>query len=97
MGPITPVIAVFCEKNQDSKGVHRSLRVSELVVALVGVIVVALLAQLPAMAQNPSSAAKAPATAKAPPRMADGKPDLQGTWSNNTLTPLQRPKGLGAK
>ena len=30
-------------------------------VALVGVILVALLAQLPAMAQNQSSAAKAPA------------------------------------
>jgi hypothetical protein len=27
------------------------------------------------------------------PRTPDGKPDLQGTWSNATLTPLERPAG----
>src|SRR5580698_2771948 len=27
----------------------------------------------------------------------DGYPDLQGVWTNNTLTPLERPKNLGAK
>jgi hypothetical protein len=32
-----------------------------------------------------------------PPRTPDGKPDLQGYWSNNTTTPLERPKELGAK
>jgi hypothetical protein len=31
------------------------------------------------------------------PRTADGTPDLQGIWSNSTLTPLERPKGLGTK
>ena len=32
-----------------------------------------------------------------PPRTPDGKPDLQGIWSDNTLTPFERPKSLGAK
>src|SRR5262245_29802681 len=31
------------------------------------------------------------------PRTPDGKPDLQGTWSFATLTPLQRPKEFGNK
>ena len=30
-------------------------------------------------------------------RTPDGQPDLQGYWTNNTITPLERPKGLGAK
>src|SRR5687768_7129932 len=33
----------------------------------------------------------------APPRLPWGDPDLQGTWSNATLTPLQRAPELGLK
>jgi hypothetical protein len=32
-----------------------------------------------------------------PPRTPDGHPDLQGFWTNATITPLERPKELGAK
>jgi len=32
-----------------------------------------------------------------PPRTADGKPDLQGTFTFATITPLQRPAALGDK
>jgi len=31
------------------------------------------------------------------PRAAEGHPDLQGFWNNASLTPLQRPAGLGNK
>ncbi len=47
------------------------------------------------MAVAPSSAA---AEAAAPqqwevPRTPDGRPDLQGNWTNATITPMQRPRG----
>ena len=32
-----------------------------------------------------------------PPRTPEGQPDLQGVWTNNTVTPLERPKELGSK
>jgi len=31
------------------------------------------------------------------PRTPDGHPDLQGVWTNATITPLERPRELGAK
>ncbi|NIP15080.1 MAG: hypothetical protein GWM88_10340, partial [Pseudomonadales bacterium] len=29
------------------------------------------------------------------PRTPDGRPDLQGNWSNATMTPIVRPTGVG--
>ncbi|HTB20294.1 MAG TPA: hypothetical protein VK708_19355 [Bryobacteraceae bacterium] len=48
----------------------------------------------------PAKAAKAPASGAksgAPARTADGQPDLEGVWSNSTLTPLERPAELAGK
>ena len=30
-------------------------------------------------------------------RTADGQPDLQGVWTNETITPMERPSGLAGK
>jgi hypothetical protein len=62
-------------------------------------VLVLLFAQTPAIGQTAPAATKAANTTKAwkPTRTPDGRPNLQGYWTNNTITPLERPKGLGAK
>ena len=43
-----------------------------------------------------SSAPRTPAASSgwSVPRLADGRPDLQGVWENNSATPLERPREL---
>jgi hypothetical protein len=61
--------------------------------------VIPLLAQAPVFGQAPGQAPKAVSGGKTwtPTRTPDGQPDLQGIYSDATLTPLERPKALGAK
>ena len=60
---------------------------------------IALVGQTPAPARPAAAntAKKAATTAWKAPRTPDGQPDMQGVWTNATVTPLERPKGLGAK
>ena len=56
-------------------------------------IVSVLLAAGPVGAQTPGSEAERWTA----PRTPDGRPDLQGIWTTQTFTPLQRPDRLAGK
>ena len=58
----------------------------------VGLLVVAMLAPVTAWAQSVSSDGS-----YVVPRTADGHPDLQGLWTNDTITRFERPADLGDK
>ena len=60
---------------------------------LAAAIVVASLASVSVAAQTPTTALKT----WTPPRTPWRDPDLQGIWSNATITPLQRPPELAGK
>jgi hypothetical protein len=48
-------------------------------------------------AAQPQPAAAKPAGKWTMPRLADGHPDLQGIWTNKTITPFERPTELANK
>jgi hypothetical protein len=58
------------------------------------VLMIALLSSTSrVIAQGPANSVKAWSA----PRLADGHPDLQGTWNYSTLTPIERPRELAGK
>jgi hypothetical protein len=57
----------------------------------------AVFAFVPAYGQAPAKVAPPADKPWTMPRTPDGHPDLQGFWTNGTVTPLERPKELGAK
>ncbi|MGD0437636.1 MAG: hypothetical protein ABSB86_14335 [Bryobacteraceae bacterium] len=67
--------------------------------ACVGALAVILAAPLPG--QTAGAAAKSSGASKsksgAIPRAPDGHPDLQGVWTNATITPMERPAALAGK
>ena len=73
---------------------HRRLASAGVLAAL---IVVGFTLTSPAAGQGTSAAASAAQAAEQPytaPRTPDGQPDLQGFWTNQTYTRLERPDGV---
>ena len=65
--------------------------------ALAGIVAVLLLAAAPAAAQAPVQSATDGTAEWTMPRLPDGQPDLQGYWTTQTFTPLERPDHLADK
>src|SRR5262245_8465521 len=75
----------------------RVLTPSSVIVLSAALLVVALSAVMHAGQQPPAKPAVAKAETWTPPRTPDGQPDLQGMWTNATITPFERPRELAGK
>ena len=67
-----------------------------LIVGKVAAIASTIILIVPTEAQRPN-VVKSSSKAWTPTRTADGQPDLQGVWTNATLTPFERPPELAGK
>src|SRR5579864_5159677 len=67
------------------------------VIAVMWLVPAILSGQTASLAANRTPPAKTPAKTWTPPRTPDGQPDLQGTWTNATITPFERPKEFEGK
>ena len=65
--------------------------------ALVTVVAIGCLVPVPASGQNQASTEVDGGSTWTLPRTADGRPDLQGYWTTQTFTPLERPEHLAGK
>jgi len=52
---------------------------------------------MPATATDSASVSSGKPTTYRVPHLADGTPDLQGTWTNSTATPVERSPALGTR
>ena len=64
---------------------------------IVTLLAVGLLAAGPAFAQSQSQSAPEADANWEMPRLPDGQPDLQGYWTTQTFTPMERPEYLGTQ
>src|SRR2546423_7292820 len=96
-------MGLFASSRASEKEVEMSHRLPGSVsVVAVGVAVLLLIPIRGAAQAQPAANATPgkgtrPAKSWAVPRTQDGQPDLQGIWSNATLTPLERPRELAGK
>src|SRR5260370_19762643 len=73
-------------------GIFARSRVSDSVL-----IAVVFFVPIHAAGQAPAAKPSEPAKPWTPKRTPDGQPDLQGFWSNSSITPMERPAALAGK